>query len=255
MLYNSFISIIENLQGLSNEWIGILMGMTSLGALWLLHYCFGKEGIYLFSTIAVILANIQSLKAIKLAFFDYPIAMGTLLFTGNLLAIDILAEYYGQKEAEKGIWLGFAGVILVGVVMIFTLGTKVMVTDASASYYEEVHKAMALIFTPMPTLFLASLLSYIVSQYIDMTFFLQMKVYTKGRFLGFRTFLALLFSALVDNSLFNLLAWKVFYPLPISSQTFLFTYMIGTFGLRVVISSIYMPFIYVIRRKNQRTFQ
>ena len=65
---------------------------TSVLAIWLFQvlfcYCsilfalkyFGKIGIYVYVSIAIILANIQVLKVIEFPFFPQPMALGTILF-------------------------------------------------------------------------------------------------------------------------------------------------------------------------------
>ena len=73
---------------------------------------FGKVGIYLYTAIAVIAANIQILKIVKFSFLDEPVALGTILFASTFLCTDILAEYYGVKKARKNVLIGFAGFLL-----------------------------------------------------------------------------------------------------------------------------------------------
>ena len=55
---------------------------------------FGEVGLYVYTSIAVIAANIQVLKIVKFSFFAEPIALGTILFASIFLCTDILAEYY-----------------------------------------------------------------------------------------------------------------------------------------------------------------
>ena len=61
---------------------------------------FGEIGLYIYSAIAIIVANIQVLKLVKFSFFSEPIALGTVLFASTFLCTDILAEYYGAKKAR-----------------------------------------------------------------------------------------------------------------------------------------------------------
>ena len=240
-------TLIELLQSFPSEIMGVLTYFIALGVMFLLHYCFKKEGLFLFIALSVIIANIQSLKAINLSFFQYPVAMGTILFTNALMATDLLSEFYGRKEATKAIWLGFASMLMMSIFMILTLGTKVISADPGTALYRyvETHEAMSLLFTPAPALLLASLIAYLAGQYSDMTFFLWLKKQANNRFLSIRTFAATLLSALVDNCIFSVLAWKIFYPLPIDFKTFIFTYILGTFSLRILIGLANVPFTYL----------
>lgn len=247
------LTFIHSLQALPNEAVGALIYLSTIGSLFLLHKLFGKEGLFLFIVLGVILANIQSLKVIQLSFFEYPIAMGSVLFTTTLLATDILSEYYGKKEAEKAIWLGFFGLLMVCITMLLTLGSKVISADPGTSLYRyvETHQAMELLFAPSPALILASLLAYLISQYTDMFIFLWLKKRSKGRFLSLRTFLATLLATLVDNCIFSFLAWRIFYPLDIEFKTFIYAYILGALGIRVFVNILNTPFIYYIQKQNR----
>ena len=165
---NEWISfLISSLQTLPNEVVGILIYLTTIGSLFLLQSLFGKEGLFVFIVLSVIIGNIQSLKVIQLSFFEAPIAMGSILFTTTLLATDILSEYYGKKETEKAIWLGFFGLLMLSSIMLLTLGSKVIEAEPGSTLYRyvETHDAMALLFTPSPALMLASLIAYLISQH------------------------------------------------------------------------------------------
>ncbi|HXH55590.1 MAG TPA: queuosine precursor transporter [Gammaproteobacteria bacterium] len=246
--------LIGSLQTLPNEVVGAFIYLTTIGSLFLLQRLFGKEGLFVFIVLAVIIANIQSLKVIQLSFFDAPIAMGSILFTTTLLATDILSEYYGKKETEKAIWLGFFGLLMVSVMMLLTLGTQVIPAQPGSSLYRyvETHDAMTLLFTPSSALTLASLIAYLISQYTDMWVFLWLKKRSNSRFLSIRTFLATLLATLVDNCIFSFLAWRVFYPLDIDLKTFFYAYILGALGIRIFVNLLNSPFIYYVRKQNQK---
>jgi uncharacterized integral membrane protein (TIGR00697 family) len=246
------LNLINTLQTLPNEAMGVLIYLTTIGSLFLLHRLFGKEGLFLFIVLAVIIANIQSLKVIQLSFFDYPIAMGSILFTTTLLATDILSEYYGKKEAEKAIWLGFFGLLMVCIMMLLTLGSKVIVAtpDSTLYRYVETHQAMALLFTPSPAIIAASLIAYLSSQYTDMWIFLWLKKQSKGRFLSLRTLFATLLATFIDNCIFSFLAWRIFYPLDIDFKTFFYAYILGALGIRVLVNLLNAPLIHYMRYKR-----
>jgi uncharacterized integral membrane protein (TIGR00697 family) len=244
--------LINRLQALPNEVVGGFIYLVTMGSLFLLQRLFGKEGLFVFIVLAVVVANIQSLKVIQLSFFSYPIAMGSILFTTTLLATDILSEYYGKKEAEKAIWLGFFGLLMVCAIMLLTLGSKVISAqpDSALYRYVETHNAMTLLFTPSAALTLASLIAYLISQYTDMWVFLWLKKRSNSRFLSLRTFLATLLATLVDNCIFSFLAWRIFYPLDIDFKTFFYAYILGALGIRVFVNLLNAPFIYYMRKQS-----
>lgn len=228
--------------------MGIVLYLCSMVFIIFLHHFFRKEGLFLFITLAGVLANLQSLKAIKLYFFKTPLAGGTILFTLSLFATDILAEFYGKKEAVKGIWLGFTGMLMTSIIMMLNLYTTVLPADPGSPYYPyvEAHQAMVVLFSPVPALFLASIISYLISQYLDMHFFIWLKKNTPKNQLGFRSLTATFLSAGIDNCIFSVLAWKLFYPLQMDLKSFISSYIIGTLALRFIISIANIPFFYLI---------
>ena len=83
---------------------------------------FGEAGLYVYTVLAIIGANIQVLKIVDFPFFSNPIALGTILFSTTFLTTDILAEYYGEKFARRNILIGFISFLLMTIFMLFTIG-------------------------------------------------------------------------------------------------------------------------------------
>ena len=54
-------------------------------------------------------------------------------------------------------------------------------------------------------------------------------------------------SSLLDNAIFSLFAWIIFNPDPLDFNTVLFTFILGTYILRVVIAMLDTPFIYLAK--------
>ena len=93
-----------------NVWLILLI--LSFFSILIFLKLFGEIGIYIYSIIAIIVANIQVLKIVDFPFFENPIALGTVLFSSTFLCTDILTEYYGSKSARKNILLSFSGFLL-----------------------------------------------------------------------------------------------------------------------------------------------
>ena len=114
---------------------------------------FGVAGLYIFSVIAIIVANIQLLKLVKFSFFLDPIPLGTVLFASTFLCTDILAEHYGPIKARKNVMIGFAGFLLMTLLMLFTLGFNPV--DI------KIQNNLSSIFLPLPIFFAASMIAYL----------------------------------------------------------------------------------------------
>lgn len=195
----------------------------------------------MYSSIAVIVANLQVQTATHYKFFQEPIALGTIVFSSVFIVSSILTEYYGKAKAQQAVWLSFTAMILVTFFMLMTVGFK------PASGFYTAHQAMCTLFLPAPALIAASLIAYAVGQLNDIWIFATLSRLTRGKYLWFRSFVATLIGAFLDNLVFSVLAWMVFAPHPLSWRTVFFTYILGTYILRVFVAFVGIPFVYLAR--------
>ncbi len=233
------------------ELVWLLLLLTCFTAVLALVRLFGAAGLYVYVAVAVIGANIQVLKPVQFAVFADPVALGTVLFASTYLCTDILAEHYGRAEARRAVLLGFAAYLLWTVLMLLTLGFAPLTgTEAGAglAWALPMHDAMATLFTPAPALFVAGMTAYLVSQFHDIWLYRLIGRVTDGRFLWLRNNASTMVSALIDNTVFSVLAWVVFAPEPIGWQPLVFTYILGTWVLRVLVAALDTPFLYLAGR-------
>ena len=54
-------------------------------------------------------------------------------------------------------------------------------------------------------------------------------------------------SALIDNTIFSIFAWIILNPDPLDFNTVLFTFILGTYFLRIIIAILDTPFIYLAK--------
>ena len=258
----SFLNGLSNLLTFNFDGFVIFLNQTPIIITWFvfLMFClisilillklFGEIGMYVYTVVAIIGANIQVLKIVSFPFFENPVALGTILFSSTFLTTDILTEYYGSKFARKNILIGFVSFLLMTIFMLFTIGFTPL--DAISAGTEN---AWALptqnnligIFMPFPTFFAASMLAYLFSQYFDVWFYEKISLVTNKKFLWLRNNLSTLASALIDNTIFSIFAWIIFNPNPLSFNTVLFTFILGTYVLRIIIAIFDTPFIYLAK--------
>lgn len=202
---------------------------------------FGATGLMVYSSLAVVVANIQVQKASTFDFFHEPIALGTVVFSSIFYVSSILTEYYGKAEAKKSVWLSFTGMVLITLFMFLTLGFK------PAMGYQESHNAMCVLFLPAPALLISSLVAYVIGQQNDIWLFSLLSKLTRGKALWLRTFISTLIAAFLDNVVFSVLAWIVFASSPLPWETVFFTYILGTYIIRLFMALMGIPFLYVAR--------
>ncbi|HSK39508.1 MAG TPA: queuosine precursor transporter [Arenibaculum sp.] len=242
--------LIAFLNGLPPELLLCVEIAVCFTSILLLGRLFGRAGLYAYIVVAVLGANVQVLKAVQFGIYGHPVALGTILFASSYLATDMLAEHYGRAAAQKGVMIGFATFLLWTVILLLTLGYAPL-TQAQAgeemAWALPVHDNLAALFVPQPAFFVAGMCAYLVSQLSDVWLYDRLRRATGGRMLWLRNNGSTMLSALIDNTVFSVLAWVVFAPQPIGYEALVFTYILGTYVLRIAIAVLDTPFMYLSR--------
>ena len=216
---------------------------------------FGYVGLYVYSAIAIIAANIQVLKQANFNFFSSinekiipfyepsPIALGTILFASTFLCTDILSEYYGKEKAKKNVLIGFCSFFLMTILMLVTIGIQ----PAEDEWVSMVQESLVILFTPMTSIFVASMVAYLISQYFDIWFFSYLKTVSSNKLLWLRNNVSTAVSSLIDNTIFSVFAWIILNPNPFPLSDVIMTFILGVYLLRVFIAVLDTPFIYLAR--------
>ena len=231
-------SLITYLQGTSVELVSVYLFMTSILIILGLFRYLGLHGLYAYNVIATILANIQVLKISQFKISPEPVALGTITFATIFLVSDMITEHYGKEAAKRSIWISFSAQIIVTILMILTLGHAPIIGDTG-------HAAMETLFMPSPRLVIASLVSFVISLMIDIQLYNAINRWTQHRFLWLRTSASTIVGALADNIIFSTLAWVILSPTPVSIQTLIYTYILGTYIARVLIAIASTPVMYL----------
>ena len=229
-------------------WVAFLLFCLIL--ILLLLKLFGEVGMYIYTVLAIIAANIQVLKIVDFPFFESPIALGTILFSTTFLTTDILSEYYGYDYARKNILIGFVSFLVMTIFMLFTMGFTPLSENSAGREYSwalPLQENLLGIFIPFPSFFAASMIAYLFSQYFDVWIYKKLLDLTNKRFLWLRNNLSTMTSSLLDNTVFSIFAWIIFNPNPLDFNTVLFTFILGTYVLRIIIAIFDTPFIYLAK--------
>ncbi len=200
---------------------------------------FGIVGLYAYSVLATITANIQVLKVVNFSFSPEPVALGTIIFATVFLVSDIITEHYGKEAAQKGVWLSFVMQIFMTIFMLLTIGHPPLASDIVY------HSAIETLFLPSPRLLIASLTAFALSQLFEIHIFYKLQVATSGKMLWLRTNVSSIIAALLDNIIFSTIAWVILAPVPVSLKSLVFTYILCTYLARVIVSLLSTPIIYL----------
>lgn len=234
------------------EILSIAQLFVSWLMLFILTFRYGKAGVYTYIVVAVILSNLQVMKFGQFFWTDDPVALGTVVFASTFLATDILTEFYSAESARQSVTLGFLGFAFFSVLMLIQIWIPpVSETVLSRHNLVDGHASMVRLFSPLPALYLSSIIAYFVSERLDISLYVSLKRLTNDHYLWFRSIAAATISAFADTAIFGILAWKVFTIHPISWSVLFSTYILGSFWPRIVISVTGVPLLYVLRYYNR----
>ena len=195
---------------------------------------FGKTGLYVWTAVGVILANIQVMKTIQI--FGLVTAMGNVIYSSLYLVTDIINENHSKKDAQKAVWIGFFVLIATTIIMQISIQ---FIPDKSDFLSEHI----TAIFSVLPRIAIASLMAYLISQSHDVWFFSKLKKRHKEKKLWLRNNLSTITSQLIDNSIFTLVAFVGVFSWDIIGQIFL-----TSFILKIILASFDTPFVYLARK-------
>ncbi len=183
----------------------------------------------------LILANILSSKLIDILIFNVPV--GILLYPFTFTITDIVSEIYGRKKAN---WIVFLGMISI-VITFIVLRICIMIPPSSVFTF---NKEFMIIFNFSTRITIASICSYIVSQYWDIFLFHKIKKITNNRYLWLRNNLSTMTSQFLDTVIFiSIVFWgnvpnNVFFNILFSM--YLFKVIIAIIDTPIVYYSVYL---------------
>ena len=237
----SFFIIMRKIRGkmMTNELIAVLFIMVNFTLVVLSYKLFGRTGLYAYIVMSVIAANIQVAKTTTI--FGITTTLGNTMFSGVYLATDLLSEKYGKKVAKTSVSIGFFTQLSFLIVTQFSLWFKPDPSDWAQPYME------GLFGLSLPVFTIAGLLSFIVSQNIDVFIFHKLKSrFPEDKWLWLRNNGSTLISQFVDTFIFTAIVMMFgLWEMDIAVDIFLVTYL-----FKVILSISDTPFVYLLKKIN-----
>jgi len=222
---------------MSNNAVWLILLFVNYGFIAIAFKYFKNHGLFIWITIASILANIQVIKTIEL--FGFVTTLGNVMYGTSFLATDILSECYGEKEAKKGVLIGIFSIIATTLIMQVCLWFTPHASDTSSV-------ALNTIFSLLPRIAIASITAYMISQNFDVWFYNHLKRrYPKHLWL--RNNISTMTSQLLDNTIFTLMAFWGVFPVDVIWQIFATSYVMKWF-----VALLDTPVIYWARSVNAK---
>lgn len=217
-----------------NEFLWIALLLVNFILVILAYRLFGKTGLYIWTAVSVILANIQVMKTVEV--FGLVTALGNVVYSSLFLVTDILNENHSKGDAQKSVWIGFFVLIATTVLMQVTLQFVPHASDSLSIHIEA-------IFSYMPRIVFASVSAYLISQFHDVWFFAWLKNNFSQHPLWLRNNVSTMTSQLLDNVIFTLIAFVGVFSWSIILQIF-----VTSLILKIVVAVCDTPFVYLSKK-------
>ena len=174
----------------------------------------------------------------------FELSVGILPYPITFLITDLISEIYGKKRANQVVVTGiFASFFSMGILLI---ANEVPAIENSPIDDETFNQVFAL----SPIAALASMIAYLLAQFVDIRIYHFWKNLTQGKMLWLRNNFSTFSSQLIDTllvvgllSVFGVLEWKLFWGLVISG--FLF---------KIIVAALDTPLLYLFVGIFRKTF-
>jgi len=147
-----------------------------------------------------IFASIAAIKPIYLDWFGVVVTLGTFLYPLTFLIVDLLNEFYGLRLARRAVFV----TCISSVVIIAMLGAT---TNLPGLAEWELDDPYNQVIGHLSSVMIASLVSFLVSEYVNTYLLCKIKELTNSRFLFLRVFLSTFVAVIIDSFIFCFLAF------------------------------------------------
>ena len=224
---------------MTNELLLILSLIVTYSLVIVLLRFFKEQGLYLWTVVATIAANIEALIVINA--FGMEMTLGNILFASTFLVTDIASELYGKKTSQKTVVLG----ITTSIAFILITQSWMLYQPAESDWASP---AIREVFSNTPRMMFASLSVYAIVQMFDVWAYHKWWELTENKFGDSKSFLWLrnngstLVSQFLNSVLFT---WGAFYG--IYETHTLVSIALSSYIIFIVTSIADTPFIYLAR--------
>lgn len=216
---------------MTNEVVVVIKILLSLSFVQVI-FRWNKAFLYVAIVLNLLLVSIFGAKLISV--FGFVTNNGNVFYATVFFAIQLITEQYGKKEAYKGIWIGACSMVFFMLMAQFTL------LQAGLPQTSTVNLAIDELFKAVPRIALASVLAFVVSQFVNISLFSYLYQKTAGKALYLRVNASNIVGQFVDSVLFFVIA---FYGTA-QIGSFLEIFIVG-YILKVCIGVLTTPFFYL----------
>ena len=205
---------------------------------------FKEQGLYLWTIVATIAANIEVMIVVNA--FGMEMTLGNILFASTFLVTDICSEIYGKKVAQKSVYMGIATSIL----FVIISQSWLLYQPSDADWAMPFIKA---IFSNTPRMMITGIVVYSIVQMFDVWAYHKWWEFTKKKFGDEKRFLWLrnngstIISQLLNTILFTWGAFAGMYD----TKT-LVSIACSSYAIFIVTSLTDTPFVFLARKIHMK---
>ncbi len=182
------------------------------------------------ATVAVC-TNMLALKVTRIGPFTFGAAV--VFFPITYILGDVLTEVYGFQRARRVIWLSFAAMLFAAVM------SWVVLAMPAAPERLEIQRHYEAVFSSTPRIFAASLLAFLVGDFLNSIVLARRKVIDQGRAYWKRAILSTVVGQAADSLIFYPLAFAGIWPWQLIGKI-----MVTHYSLKVGVEVAGVPFSY-----------
>ena len=227
-----------------NELLFLFSLVASYTMVLLLYKYKGVTGLFVWMGFAMVLANIETVKGVEM--FGLAMTLGNVVYVSTDFVTTICNEIYDKKTARKAVWYGFFASLA------FTVLTQITIKFTPTQDSIEISNAMRMLFETTPRVVIASLLTYLISSYIDTGIYdlFKNKVLTKDNAVHtfFRSELSSCISQFADSWLFTIFAFAGVAYMGGNSFWGLAELALTTYMAKLIVGALDTPFLYIAKK-------
>ena len=217
--------------------MNIVLGIISIIATFSIVVCmekmFKKEGLYVWISIATIMANILVCKSIDI--LGLTASLGNVMFASIFLATDILSEKYDVKDSRKAVMLAIVSQIIV--ILATTLAVSYIPSETDLS-----HESMKTLFSINARVSISSIVMFGASNMLDIYLFEKLKKKFPKQ-LWLRNNVSTIISNCLENYFFVFFAFVGIYD-----YSTILSIATTTSILEIIIAICDTPFMYIAKK-------
>lgn len=180
----------------------------------------------------LMISNVMAAKVFD--FYGFAFTTAIVIFPVAYILGDILTEVYGYARTRRLIWIG----LLANVLMVVFFEIAVELPPSPAWQGQE---AFSTTLSQVPQIVLASILAYLVGEFVNSYIMAKVKVLMQGRHLWVRTISSTVFGQAADTAVFASIAFWGVLPIEV-----IITIAISGYVFKVLYEVVATPITYLV---------